>query len=47
MEHTHIKTSKASRYGNYNYGQDKDGTNQISSWMLFQTNNKNFPEDDK
>ena len=47
MVHTHIKTSEASRYGNNHKGQDKDRTNTISSWALFQPYAKNFPESDK
>ena len=47
MGHTHFKTSEALRYVNNHKGQDKDRTNQISSWMLFQPDTKNFPESDK
>ena len=47
MGHTHIKNSEAYRYGNHHKGQDKDRTNPIFSWMLFQPDTKNFPEDDK
>ena len=32
---------------NHHTGQDKDRTNPISSWMLFQPDTKNFPEGDK
>ena len=47
MGNTHIKTHEALRYGNHHKGQDKDGNNSISSWMLSQLNTKNFPEIDK
>ena len=44
---THLNTSEALRYLNHHKGQDKDGNNTISSWMLFQPDIKNFPEGDK
>ena len=47
MGHTHINTSEASRYGNYHKGQEKDGTNSIYLWMMFQPNTKNFTEGNK
>ena len=47
MGHTHLNTSEASSFGNNNKGQDKDRTNTIFSWMLFQPDTKNFPEGDK
>ena len=47
MGHTYINTSEALRYRNHHIGQDKDITNPISSWMLFQPNTKKFTEGDK
>ena len=47
MLHTHINTSETSRYGNHRKGQNKDGTNPIFSWMLFQPDTKNFQEGDE
>ena len=47
MGHTHLKTSEASRYGNHCKGQEKDGNNPISSWVVIQPNTKKFPEGDK
>ena len=45
--YTYLKTSEASIYGNNHKGQDKDRTNPIYPWILFQPNTKNFPEGDK
>ena len=47
MVHTHLKTRESSRYGNRHKEKNKDGTNPISSWMMFQTNTKKFTEGNK
>ena len=47
MGNTHLNTSEVSRYGNHHKGQDKDGNNPISPWILYHTDTKNFLEGDK
>ena len=47
MGHTHLNNIEALRYDNHHKGKDKDITNPIFSWMLFQPNTNNFIEGDK
>ena len=47
MRYTHLKNSESPRYANHHKGQDKDGNNPISSWMLIKPDTNNFLEGDK